>query len=234
MPATRSRSPNANGPRRARRRHLRGTNDWDHRPAGHRDPLVREQVLPAHEGQPAAGHECPRQIGERRNRIGEEHHAEAAHDDVELRIEAVLLRIGLHELDVGETVGGGVLTSPLQHGRRDVDADDRGDARGDRSTGGAAATAHVEHAVGGLELGGIENAIDERRQHGVELRFVIDPVLALGPVPVLDLVGVAHPTTFPLIEALGKRNPSKEPRPKRPGFENAAPNPVGRAGFEPA
>ncbi len=69
----------------------------NHTPA----PLLAVDVLPDQLHQPRAGAQCAPDVGERGDRIGEEHGAEPADGKVEtLRRETMGLGVGLHEGDI--------------------------------------------------------------------------------------------------------------------------------------
>ena len=87
-----------------------------HRHGRHRDPLVGEHLLPAHEGQAAACAGCISQVGESGLRVVEEHHAEAAHDNVERFVEGRGLGVALDEVDVDPLFLGSPPGNP-QHRR---------------------------------------------------------------------------------------------------------------------
>src|SRR6185312_7829257 len=89
-------------------------------------------------------------VGERGDRVGEEHRAEAADRQVEaLPREVVDLRVGLLERDVGQALGAGEVAGPLDGRRGDVDPERAarpGHARG-RSGGLPVSASDVEDVV---------------------------------------------------------------------------------------
>jgi hypothetical protein len=88
--------------------------------------LVGGEVLPADEGEAAAGAGRPAQVGERGDRVVEEHDPEPGDDRVERSIaEGVDLGVGLLERGVREPGRASVGACPGQHRRGQVDPEHR-------------------------------------------------------------------------------------------------------------
>jgi hypothetical protein len=97
------------------------------------------------------------------------------------------------EAHLGHAGRGGALTRPLEHGKRDVDAEHP--ARGAHAApeieaGVAAAAAHVDDPFTGDDRGTVHRTPTEGSDLAVEHRLVADPLRAGGLVPVADLLGV--------------------------------------------
>src|SRR5207237_6326129 len=146
---------------------------------------------------------------------------EARIGDIEIRgCEIVRLRIGVQELDIGDPRLPHAALGVLQHGGRDVDAEDpssRSDTAREVDRRAAAAAADVEHLLAGANVGPVHRALAERAQLLVELALVADPFRRGALVPEGDLLGVrtgggewAHESlvTLPRRDANLKRPPA--------------------------
>ena len=176
------------GRRRLRERHVLG-----HRERRDRHPLVHEQRLPAHEREPAAGCDRAVQVGERGDRVVEEHHAEAAEQQVGPGRDRVHLRVADLEGDVGRRprarrAGGRPRSSGAEMSMPVVTP--RAASRAAASVVAPVPQPDVEHGRVGRGRGGVEERGRERREHLVVARLVGDPDRALVRVPVLPLLGV--------------------------------------------
>src|SRR5581483_2493575 len=166
--------------------------------SGYEQPLVRGERLPAHEGETGT-RPCRRaNVGERGDRIVEEHDSESRDHRVERAVvERVRLRVGLVERGVDESCRLGILACTSEQGSRQIDASDRAGcdhARGGDGRGTAAA-ADVENRVARGELRAFDEHVDEGLEHLVVLGLLVDPLPDLvAVVPVLGLlpVGRAH------------------------------------------
>jgi hypothetical protein len=184
---------------------LEGAQDLEHRRVRGRDvrqrrhrrdqhPLVDAGVLPAHETQATTRAQRTSEVRERRDRIGEEHHPEAADHQIQLVLtEPVALRVGRNERDVAQARRRRAAAGRLQHRDRQVDAHDPArracrPRRGERQVTGAAT--HVEDPLPGLDLHGIQDVDAEGPEHRLVAPVVGRPVVPFGPVPMLGLQGV--------------------------------------------
>ena len=125
-------------------------------------------------------------MGERRHRVGEEHHAESTDHQVVGGIrEGMDLRVRLFEPDVVQSLGRGALRSAGEHGAREVDAQGvTVDSTEGRSPSGVTgATADIEHAVVRAHVGGGEERVGVRGEGIVLERFTRDPRVASWTVP---------------------------------------------------
>ena len=127
--------------------------------------------------------------------IAEEHRTHAGDHDVErAALEGVDLRVGVAELDVVETFGGGGLAREGEHLRRQVDAE-RGAVRRDPcdvAGGLPVAAADVEHAVAFANGGRGEERAVTVREGLVEASGLGGPERAFVAVPCSDLAGVGR------------------------------------------
>src|ERR1700722_15218104 len=122
----------------------------------HRDPLVEEHLLPAHEGQAAAWTRCLSEVGEGGLWVVEKHHAEAAEDNVERFVEGGGLGVVLDERDI-ESLFLGSLPGHIQHGCREVEAGHppmAPYAAGRVQTDSTVAAPDVQDPLARLEMGG--------------------------------------------------------------------------------
>ena len=126
MPRTRAGSANEKGPGASGRGRRRQRDVARRRGQRQPHPGIEAQLLPTHECDASAGREARAQVRERRDRIGEEHHAEAAEDQIEGRgAERRRLGIGVQEARVRESALGRARPRALEHRAGDVDAGDR-------------------------------------------------------------------------------------------------------------
>ena len=119
-------------------------------------PLIAVALLPDQQHQARRGAQSAPDIGERGDRVGEEHRSEPADAEVETRRwKAVNLGVRLLVGDVGQSLVVAELTGPFEHWRGEIDAYR---ASGDGGAGGlarglACATADVEHTVARADAG---------------------------------------------------------------------------------
>ncbi len=159
---------------------------------GFEGPEIFRHRAPAHEGEASAGLQRLAHIRESRNGIGEEHHAEARGDGVELRREGMDRGVGVHELR-RQTLRHGTVPGGGKHGLGDVGAHDaavRADRPGIFQRRPARAAADVEDVLArpGADEGQQRRA--DRRHGAVHDILRLRPALAGGAVPIFDLVGV--------------------------------------------
>ena len=125
-------------------------------------------LAPAHECEPRSRGGRRPDVGERGDRIGEEHHPEARHDPVERR--TWRYREKIVGLGVGFDDHRSRHSPPccLDHRQRDVDPDRfrSGRHRGLQQRAGAAPD--VDHAPRRSEVGRGDDRCSERSQHGIE------------------------------------------------------------------
>ena len=117
-------------------------------------PLVVRCPLPDQHREPPARPEGSGQVREGRGRVGEEHHAEPAHDDVEAcGRERVRLGVGDHELRVGQSFLVGEQPGVLDQRRGHVHTEHAARSGGAGRPPGRdpRAAADVEHPVGGRD-----------------------------------------------------------------------------------
>ena len=161
------------------------------------NPVVKEGVLlagaPAKESQPAAAPQRLPQIGERRRRVIEEHHAEVAQHHVEYPgPERVQLGVGNLEPGVSDASTGG---EPTRFGYLDpgkVRAQSMPVAGGARREDGriTAAAADVENVLPVLDLRGGEQPRRESAPHPLMPLTLLDELPPARPVPVLGLLHI--------------------------------------------
>ena len=165
-----------------------------HRHGRHRDPLVGEHLLPAHEAQAATATGCLCQVGEGDIGVVEEHDAEAAHDNVEPLVEGCGLGVALDEVDV-DPLFLGPTPGQRQHGRREVEAGHAPTGpygSGRLQADGTVAAPDVQDPLARLEHGRRKELTTEGGEDRVEALGLCHPDIGGPPVPVLGHVGIRH------------------------------------------
>ena len=168
------------------------------RHGGHSDPFVGEQFLPAHEAQATTWTGGPCQVGECGLWVVEEHHAEAAHDNVEWLVERGRLGVAPDEIDVHSLL----LCPPAsqrQHGRREVEACHAPTGyygSGRLQAHGTVSAPDVKDPLARLEHGCRQQPTTEGGEHGVEALGLRHPDIGRAPVPVVVHVSVRHKPPF--------------------------------------
>ena len=135
------------------------------------EPFVVGDALPSEECESTSGTQRAMEVGERRDRIAEEHRAHAGDHDVEPgRLERVDLRVGVPELDVVETFGdGGVRArASICDDRSTPTAEPLPSDSCDVAGGLSGAAADVEHVVAFVDGGGGEERAVAAREGQVE------------------------------------------------------------------
>ena len=154
-------------------------------PNGH-EPLVVLESLPRHQHEPAARAQALGDVGERGDRVAEEHRAEPAHRDVIAgRLERADLRVGDLEGDVGEVFVPSYLASTRDHDRGQVHAQRRALGRRSGSISGrlSVPASHIEHVFRPRDRCRLHQPRMVRPDAEVVALPVPRPVGALVPVP---------------------------------------------------
>lgn len=143
-------------------------------------PWVVLTTLPGQRHQARAGPQCARDVGERGDRVGEEHDAEPADGEIErLRSEAMHLRVAALVGHVVKPLCGRELTCTLEHRPGDIDAQHVARRRGAcgvaRRLPGSAAD--VEHAITRTDAGG---GAQPAERSSVYARDVVSPGFTLA------------------------------------------------------
>ena len=158
--------------------------DGRHRQTG---PVVLGRPAPADEDQPSVGLQRTLQIGEGRDRIVEEHHAEARDDPVEVAREVGQGGVGEAELHRPAALRCGKVQGAPDQGRRDVQPHDipgRTHAGGHVEGRRPGPAADVQHMVAHGRGGGARQGRAIGRQHPVQPVLVLDPAPPVVAVPV--------------------------------------------------
>ncbi|MGY3358533.1 hypothetical protein ACVWZK_005196 [Bradyrhizobium sp. GM0.4] len=192
MRVTRSSEAKANGARLLRpdRRHLGNVLVDRHKRRHH--PRIFLRLAPAGKRQPSRRLQRAAEIGERRDGIGEEHHAEPRGQQVKARrLERMHRRIGQHEIE--RQAFWRKRARLRQHRLGDVEPERkaiRRDILRERERRRTGATADVEDALARLRPGAGDQHVGNGSQQALLRRMAIGPALPAGAIPVGDLIGV--------------------------------------------
>ena len=189
MRSTRARSPNENwpgssGPGRGMRRQ-----EGLRRAGRHRAPGILLRRAPRNEDEAARGLERTPDVAEGRDRIGEEHDAEAREDEiVGLGLERMRGGIAHHERGVLQSVRTRRLDQSLgnvdtQHMSGDADR------MGERGRCPAGAAADVDDVLAMLRRGGRQADVANVGERALDALVGGEPAVAAGAVPVGRLLG---------------------------------------------
>ena len=138
-----------------------------------REPGIALERRPADEGEAPAGAQRGQQVGKGRDRVGEEHHAEARDQQiVGAPLESVGLGIAVDEADVAVALLGAAPPRERQHRLGDVEREHRAvgpDALGQRQRGGAGAAADVDHALARRHRRAADQPVGDEAEALIEL-----------------------------------------------------------------
>jgi hypothetical protein len=162
---------------------------------GRRHQRILAHRPPADEGQSAIGLESASEIGERRDRVGKEHHAESrVHAVGAGGFEGMRLGVGPLEEHIGQRGPGRPRPRDLQHGDGDINPQDGAPfADASRQFQGrlAASATDIDETFPADEGEGVHRSLSQRPDHVIEPIAHRRPCVAGRGVPIVYLVGVA-------------------------------------------